>query len=136
MSLNETILALVGNEKIPDQATLRKRLRQAGYELTQPTLSRHLKRLSVRKERGIYRHVEWPEAGIHGFTLTPVVPNLILLRTHPGFAQVLAITLDSEKVPGVAGTIAGDDTVFIATTETDLQALSSRIKEVLDTRTR
>ena len=44
-------------------------------------------------------------------------PNLIVLRTRPGFANAVAAVLDHQPLPGQAGTIAGDDTVFVALAE-------------------
>lgn len=41
-------------------------------------------------------------------------PNLVVLRTRPGFANAVAAVLDHQPLPGQAGTIAGDDTVFVA----------------------
>lgn len=136
MGVDETILQLIDQGDIGDQATLRERLRDKGHVLTQPTLSRHLKRLNVRKERGRYRYVERPNVGVPDFRLIPIEPNLIVLRTHPGYAQALAVKLDSDNVPGIAGTIAGDDTVLIAAQDDNLQLVCDRIRNALDTSAR
>lgn len=134
MGVDEKILRLIEKGNIADQATLRKRLRDNGHDLTQPTLSRHLKRLNMRKEHGRYRHIERPDVAAPEIRLVPVAPNLVILCTHPGYAQAVAVKLDSAKLPGIAGTVAGDDTVIIAALDNDLQALCKRIRVVLDKR--
>lgn len=132
MDLDEAILRLINKGDVGDQTTLLERLRANGYDITQPTLSRRLKRLNIRKQRGRYCYVERPNVTAPDFRLIAVSPNLVVLRTHPGFAQALAVKLDSENVAGVAGTIAGDDTVLIMTLEEDLEALCERIRGALE----
>ncbi len=41
--------------------------------------------------------------------------NLVVIKTHPGNAHSVAVALDAERWPEVVGTVAGDDTIFIAT---------------------
>ena len=43
--------------------------------------------------------------------------NLVVIKTHPGNAHSVAVSLDAEQWPEVSGTVAGDDTIFIATPE-------------------
>ncbi|MGH8427021.1 MAG: arginine repressor [Gammaproteobacteria bacterium] len=116
LTLDETILKLVSDREIPDQATFLAMLERAGFKATQPTLSRRMKKLGIQKFAGHYQQVEPPPAGMPRFTLTSVSPSLLVIRTRPGYAQPLAVCLDQKKIAGVVGTIAGDDTVFIAVT--------------------
>ena len=115
MRTDERILQLLEAHEITDQAHLQALLAEHGHDLTQPTLSRHLKKLQVRKVEGRYRRVEAGAAEFGGTDLRLAPPNLIVLKTAPGFAPALAYALD-EKVPKelVAGTVAGEDTVIIA----------------------
>lgn len=113
-SLNQAILTLLERHELTDQDALLKLLQRQGFEVTQSTLSRHLKKLHVQKQEGVYRKVEPPRPALPGFTLTQAPPNLLVLRTEPGFASALAVKLDGAAIPGLAGTIAGDDTIFIA----------------------
>ena len=85
-----------------------------GHDLTQPTLSRHLKKLHVQKSEGRYRRVDAPHVALPTFSIVEAPPNLLILRTDPGFASALAVKLDHAEIPGLAGTIAGDDTIFLA----------------------
>jgi transcriptional regulator of arginine metabolism len=118
---DEVLLALVMEETIPDQETIRARLQEHGISLTQPTLSRRLARLSIRKVRGRYAHFE-PLRNTNPlpFEVELSPPNLLVIRTAPGFAQALGLKIDQLKLEGVAGSLAGDDTVFVAVRRPDL----------------
>lgn len=131
MNIDQAILDLIEREDIAGQARLRERLAELGFDVTQPTLSRHLKRLDVEKITGVYRRVEHAAVSVPDYTLTLAPPNLVVLRTRPGHAQVLAVLLDGSELEGVAGTLAGDDAVFIALNDPDLQAVVARIEALL-----
>lgn len=113
-SLDEIILHIIEKHALSDQGALRTTLVKSGHDLTQPTLSRHLKKLNVLKVEGRYRRVEPTHAALPSFSISEAPPNLLVLSTEPGFANALAIKLDQLHIPGLAGTIAGDDTIFIA----------------------
>lgn len=114
MTLDEAILKLTAEREITDQAVFMDMLKRAGHRVTQPTLSRHMQKLGVQKVTGRYQKVETLPTELPGFGLTRVPPNLLVIRTRPGYAQALAARLDQQKTAGVVGTLAGDDTVFIA----------------------
>lgn len=114
MDLDALILQLLEAAPIADQGDLLARLEAQGHELTQSTLSRRLKRLGVLKVHGRYRRVEAGAQALPEVTITEAPPNLLVLRTAPGFAQALGLSLDADPLPGQMGTIAGDDTVFVA----------------------
>jgi len=114
MTLDEAILQLVEQREITGQSDFMDLLKQAGHAMTQPTLSRHLKKLGIHKVTGRYQQVEPLPENLPAFSLTQVPPNLVIIRTRPGYAQPLALKLDQQKIEGVGGTLAGDDTVFIA----------------------
>ncbi len=112
MPLDADLQTLLADELIADQTELLAALAARGHVLTQSTLSRKLKNLGYQKQGGRYM-----QPGVAGFKLvsvTLVAPNLLVLRTAPGFAGALAVRLDANPLPGQAGTIAGDDTVFVA----------------------
>jgi len=113
-SVDQTILQLLDRHTVSDQDHLLGLLGKQGFAFTQSTLSRHLKKLHVLKVDGVYRRVERPAPTQPGFTLAEAPPNLIVLRTEPGFANAFALRLDASSIPGFVGSIAGDDTVFIA----------------------
>lgn len=114
MDLDSLILQLLESHPISDQTDLLERLSAEGHELTQSTLSRRLKRLGVQKVQGRYRRVEGTAQILPDVTIAEVPPNLLVLRTAPGFAQALGLSVDADPIPGQMGTLAGDDTVFVA----------------------
>jgi transcriptional regulator of arginine metabolism len=114
MDLDTLILQLLDGFPIADQSDLLARLVAQGHELTQSTLSRRMKRLGVQKVQGRYRRVDPAPKTLPEVTIREAPPNLLVLRTSPGFAQALGFRLDSDPVEGQVGTLAGDDTVLVA----------------------
>ena len=114
MTLDQTLVRLVEDSPVTDQAQFLSLLRERGFFLTQPTLSRHLKKLSVMKREGRYQRVDTGTAEVPPYTLAVAPPNIILLKTRPGHAQLIGYRLDAAHILGLVGTVAGDDTVFLA----------------------
>jgi transcriptional regulator of arginine metabolism len=118
------ILRILREGLVRKQQDLVRLLKRAGHEVTQSSISRDLRDLGVLKARG--RYVLPPDElsranGDFG-TLTQFVralrragPSLTVLRTTIGAAQSVAVAIDRAEWPEVAGTISGDDTIFIAT---------------------
>lgn len=133
MRLDDAILKHLEKREITDQAELVRLLAKDGFELTVSTLSRHLKKLQVRKEDGVYRRHELRRLSPVGFSLIKVPPCLIVLRTHSGYAQALALALDEARIQVLAGTVAGDDTIFCAPTDgSKLDVLETEIRRCLE----
>ena len=137
------ILKLVSARGVASQDELRRLLGRQGMRVTQATLSRDLQELSLVKTAEGYRVVQ-PEgaAGADQARLQRALreflqdvreaQNLLVLRTPPGGAQPLAAALDAERMDGVAGTIAGDDTVLVITaSRRACAALQKRMQELL-----
>jgi len=138
----EAIRRLIRGRSVATQEDLRALLAGQGFEVTQGTLSRDLARLGARRAPGaeggtVY---ELPEPGgaspVPGVleALDPLVRGvrdngaLVVVHTTPGAAPAVALALDQARLPEVLGTIAGDDTVFVA----PMQAASaSRLTRVL-----
>lgn len=122
VDLDEAILRLLDVNEITDQAVLQRLLEGEGHSPSQSTLSRHLKRLSIQKVNGRYQRVEpAPAEPAQAVRVLESPPNLLVLKTAPGYAQVVAVMVDrSADIPGLAGTVAGDDTVFIAVRDPSL----------------
>ncbi|MBK8725675.1 MAG: arginine repressor [Holophagaceae bacterium] len=134
MTVDQVILRLIEKHEIPDQFALLKHLAHEGFDLTQSTLSRHLKKLSVQKREGRYQRVEPQRLGMPAFTLKEAPPNLLVLTTTPGFAQAMAELLDQYQHPAIAGTLAGDNTVFIALADMKaMKTVQEEIREILNT---
>ena len=120
MNLDSAILQHLSARDIPEQADLLALLRADGFDLTVSTLSRHLKKLQVRKEAGRYQVGGPLRPGAPRFTLRKVPPLLLIIKTNPGFAQAMALALDGGDLPSLGGTIAGDDTIFVAPSDAAL----------------
>ncbi|MBN8227113.1 arginine repressor [Corallococcus macrosporus] len=123
MNLDDAILQLISRQDVPDQAVLQELLEQAGHAPSQSTLSRRLKKLHVQKVNGRYQRTEPPVAPVPlapSVTIIEAPPNMLVLKTAPGYAQIFGLALDREEVEGLAGTVAGDDTIFIAVRDPSL----------------
>ena len=120
MNLDSAILHHLNERDISDQSDLLALLRVEGFDLTISTLSRHLKKLQVRKDEGRYQQRGPQRPAAPRFTIRKVPPCLVILKTNPGFAQAMAFALDGGDLPSLAGTIAGDDTIFAAPTDAAL----------------
>ena len=132
MNLDSLILRLLEDSPIADQSALLALLADQGHALTQSTLSRRLKRLGVQKVQGFYRRVDSPVQARPEVIITEAPPNLLVLRTSPGFAQALGFSLDSAAVPGQVGTLAGDDTVFVAVVPERLAEVKAHLTRMLN----
>ena len=128
----EAIRMIVSSQEIGSQEELLQVLQKEGYTLTQATLSRDLKQLKVAKAasmRGnyvyvlpsetMYKRVTTPGAlsdmmKTSGFVSVNFTNNLGIIKTRPGYASAIAYNIDSSDMPEVLGTIAGDDTIFVA----------------------
>ena len=126
---HQLIRNLVETRNIETQEDLARALQQSGYPVTQATVSRDIKELMLVKVsdlRGGYRyafpkersHIMSPEQ-LEQLIRNSVISvrsggNLVVLHTLPGTAQGVAYAIDSMKWVGVMGTVAGDDTIFVA----------------------
>jgi transcriptional regulator of arginine metabolism len=136
MTLEELILKIITTEVIQDQKTLLKHISQQGYEIDQSTLSRMFKKLKIQKHLGRYISSS-SDSGLsikdpNDSKIVAIPPNLIVIKTKSGFASAVSITLDGNPIDGVAGTIAGDDTIFVAILPNyPLDEVQKKIKNLL-----
>ena len=135
------ILELVRREPIANQEMLRQRLLEQGIGVTQATLSRDIKEIGlVKRAAGGYqapgcdpRPAATAEATLRRTAREflrsyEVIQNLIVLRTDPGRAQNLAVDIDRARLPEIAGTIGGDDTILVVTRDGgQAQAVAERL---------
>jgi transcriptional regulator of arginine metabolism len=117
------ILELVSTRAIHTQEELAETLATEGWEVTQSSVSRDIAALRLVKVDGAYRRPPRRSAshdpnelriaeGV--LTCEPAGDALIVLHTPPGEANRVAVALDRLAWPDVVGTIAGDDTIFLA----------------------
>jgi transcriptional regulator of arginine metabolism len=88
---------------------------ETGIRLNQATVSRELAAIGAEKLGGIYRLAPAPELGVPVRSLQLTAAGcLAVVKTDPAFAGVLGQAIDAARLAGVFGSLAGDDTVFVA----------------------
>lgn len=131
----ETLKMLISSKELCSQDEVLKELQKEGYTLTQATLSRDMKQLKVAKAASMngkyvyvlpnetmYKRIPSPRTvaemlRIPGYLSVNFSGNLGVIRTRPGYASSIAYNIDNSDIPEIMGTIAGDDTIFIALRE-------------------
>ena len=122
------ILRLVAEQSLSTQAEVAEALRHQGFEVVQTTVSRDIAQLGLVKVRAadgrlVYAlpgaadldRLEQLATAIRRWALSlEPAGTLVVIRTPPGHAMPLARAIDEAPLPDAAGTIAGDDTVFVA----------------------
>lgn len=114
------VLDLIYKEEIPSQEELRKRLLEKGFNVTQATLSRDLRELSVVKkstENGGYKYTlldNWEGLSV---LRCEVSGNLLVFQTEPGLAPAVAYKIDNLNFGSILGTVAGENTLLAVVTE-------------------
>lgn len=135
----QRIIEILSSRAVRSQTELLEVLLEDGIEVTQATLSRDLVDVGAEKVR-VGKSLVYAVPGEGGDRTVRVAPdgqektdrlaqrchellvsaevsaNLIVLRTPPGAANFLASGIDHTSVPGIVGTIAGDDTIMVITT--------------------
>jgi transcriptional regulator of arginine metabolism len=113
------IREILSERTVASQTELLALLRARGLGASQPVLSRDLRALRVAKRAGAYQILEeervTPLGALASFLRsTSFADHFVLVRCEPGAASAVARALEAEKVRGVLGTVAGDDTVLVA----------------------
>ena len=143
----QLISRLIAQENISSQPHLQELLKEQGIEATQATISRDLEELGAIKIRvaggdTVYAIAEYAPARIApSDQLRRVMAewvaevtssgNIVVVRTPPGCAHVVASALDRSGFDGLLGTVAGDDTIMcVATEEMGGAGLASQFREL------
>ena len=123
------ILELIAEKDIETQNQMMEELLTRGVKSTQATLSRDIKELRLLKELspgGGYRyasaardeksdrHIRLRKIFRESVMNFAVAQNIVVIHTLPGLANAAGAALDSMELPELIGTIAGDDTAFLA----------------------
>ena len=125
----QTILRLIQAKPIGTQEDLRVLLEKAGVPATQSSVSRDLEELGIVKQHGHYTIPRANGASARGLlSLDQAGDSLVIARTLPGLASAVAVEIDAAALAEVVGTIAGEDTIFIAVR--DAKAQRATIKQV------
>jgi transcriptional regulator of arginine metabolism len=134
------ILKLIRGKRINTQEEIAHELAKQGIAATQVTLSRDIRDLRLVKTREGYQEMAAEETGPEFALLAAeflldvlIAQNLVILKTSPGHANSVAVSLDAERWPGVVGTIAGDDTILvIAPDSATAEAVQERLLGMLE----
>ncbi len=117
------LLNLVRVLPVSTQGELARQLARAGFAATQSSVSRDLEELGVVKQDGRYvlpRAAKGPAArGL--LQLMGAGDVLVVAKCEPGLASSIAVEIDRASLPEIVGTLAGDDTIFIAVAERKAQ---------------
>ena len=125
----QTILSLIQAKPIGTQEDLRTLLERSGVAATQSSVSRDLEELGIVKQHGLYTLPRANGTSVRGLlSLDQAGDSLIIARTLPGLASAVAVEIDAAKLPEVVGTIAGEDTIFIAVR--DAKAQRAAVKQI------
>ncbi len=131
----QRILSLIRAKRIGTQDELTAYLERAGVAATQSSISRDLVELGVVKHHGHYtlpRSTNGSAArGL--LSLDTAGDVLVVAKCDSGMASAVAVEIDRAAIPEIVGTLAGEDTIFIAVTDRKTQRTAIRkIWEVLD----
>ena len=140
------ILEIIENYNIETQEELIAKLKLAGFDVTQATVSRDIRELKLGKipsgnGRQRYAVLSHDDAHLadkyirvlrHGFVSMDHAQNLLVVKTVSGMAMAVAAAIDAMKLKEIVGSIAGDDTIMVAvrTTE-DTMIVMEKIREIL-----
>jgi transcriptional regulator of arginine metabolism len=140
------ILEIINSQDIETQEELAEELKKSGMNVTQATVSRDIKELKLIKvlsETGKYKYATITHTEsfmsnklVNIFTQTVInvetVENFVVVRTISGSASAAAEAIDSLNFDGIAGTLAGDNTIFVlARTPEKAQTISQKMKKML-----
>ena len=141
------IVELINQYDIDTQEELARRLKEAGFRVTQATVSRDIRELKLTKiaiDGGKQKYVvmntqnsELDEKYLRilrdGFDSMDMAQNILVIRTVSGMAMAVAAAMDALKWKEIAGCIAGDDTIFCAIRSVDDTLLvMDKIRKILD----
>ncbi len=133
----QRILSLIRAKRIGTQDELTAYLERAGVVATQSSISRDLVELGVVKHHGYYTLPRSTNgSGARGLlSLDTAGDVLIVAKCDSGMASAVAVEIDRAAITEIIGTLAGEDTIFIAVTDRKTQRTAiKKIWEVLDDR--
>lgn len=146
-SRHQKIKELVEQFEIETQEELADRLKEAGYTVTQATVSRDIRELKLSKvpmgdgrqkytilvHSDHYLSDKYIRVLKDGFLSMDMAQNILVVKTVSGMAMAVAAAIDAMKLKEIVGSIAGDDTIMMAVrTVEDTQAVMDKIRNVLE----
>lgn len=141
-----SITRLIGDHEVTSQPELIEHLATEGIEATQATVSRDLEDIGAIKVRVPSGNTVYAIPELAPDRIAPLdqlrrvmgewvgevaqSANIVILRTPPGCAHVVASALDRSRIDGMLGTVAGDDTMFCVSADPDGAALAAHLKQL------
>jgi len=131
---HELILDLITARPIGRQDELVSLLTDHGHSVTQASVSRDLERLGITKVNGRYVRPTAARSGAYGpISFSTAGDSLVVIRCGSGLASAAAVRIDSAAINEIVGTIAGDDTIFIAVENAKDQAkVIKALRDILE----
>jgi transcriptional regulator of arginine metabolism len=121
------ILSLIQARPIGTQADLKAHLERAGVPATQSSVSRDLEELGVLKHKGRYTLPRANGAAAHGLLSLDLAGDvMVVAHTELGLASAVAVQIDAAAIPEIIGTLAGEDTIFIAVADRKAQRVVTK----------
>lgn len=126
------LLQVIRDAQPRNQKELVEGLRARGFDVSQTTVSRDLADMGIARVRGSSGAARYAEASGTAATAdvealkrsapqtlltTEPAGNIVVVKTRPGSAQSLAWAIDAARLPGIAGTVGGDDTILVVCSE-------------------
>lgn len=127
-SRHDKIIEIIARNDVETQEQLASLLKDAGYDVTQATVSRDIRQMKLSKqvtEDGKQKYVystadseamqdKYVSVLKAGYVSMEVAQNILVIKTVSGMAMALATAIDALDISEVIGCIAGDDTIFVA----------------------
>ncbi len=141
------IIELINKYEIDTQEELTKRLQDAGFKVTQATVSRDIRELKLTKVAGDngkqkYVVLQNKESDLYdkyvqvlktGFLSMDKAQNILVIKTVAGMAMAVAAALDELHISGIVGSIAGDDTIMCAVRDNEeIVRVMEQIKKLVN----
>lgn len=146
-SRHQKIKELVEKYEIETQEELADKLKEAGYAVTQATVSRDIREMKLSKismgdgrqkyailmNNDHYLSDKYIRVLKDGFISMDMAQNILVVKTVSGMAMAVAAAIDAMKLKEIVGSIAGDDTIMMAVrTVEDTEIVMEKIHGVLE----
>ena len=146
-TIHRKIVEIIDKYDVETQEELANYLKDAGFVVTQATVSRDIRELKLSKVpsgSGKQKYVVLKQDDSHlgdkyirvlrdGFTSMDMAQNILVVKTVSGMAMAVAAAIDALKFPEVVGSIAGDDTIMVAVrTVEETQELMDKIHTMIE----
>lgn len=139
------ILEIINSRPIDTQEDLQRELINAGFDVSQASISRDIKEMRIVKvldSNGVYRYavtsqnrnrqLKNNDIFTHSVISVSYSMNDVVIKCHSGLAQGACAALDTMDCENVLGTLAGDDTIFVITkSEKDAENLYNYLSEII-----